>query len=319
VIGATSQVAVKAVMPAIAASPRAHLVAAASQSTSGAAAHRVYTSYAALLDDPDVEAVYIPLPNSLHRAWVERAARAGKHVLCEKPLAPTAPDAAAMDAAASAAGVALIEAYMTPFHPRAAAIDALVRDGRLGQLRFARAAFTGVLDRADDHRWRPDMGGGALLDVGIYPLAFAQLILGNPDTAAATARLWPEGTDAATALLLGYTGGPLPRHAALTCASDAEGSLTGFIYGTEGHIALDPPYYRTKAFSVHRERGAKVERHEVPYDGNGLRFPAIEAGRCLREGLIESPLLPHADTLAVMRTMDAIRAEIGVRYPHETG
>ena len=174
VIGATSWVAAKAVIPAIVASPRARLVAVASQGTNAPPSGdglRTYQSYAALLDDPDVEAVYVPLPNSLHRTWVERAALAGKHVLCEKPLAPTAADATAMASASAAAGVTLLEAYMTPFHPRAAAIDALVRSGRLGDLRFARAAFTGVLDRANDHRWRPEMGGGALLDVGIYCVA----------------------------------------------------------------------------------------------------------------------------------------------------
>src|SRR3989475_12428700 len=145
------------------ASARARLVAAASErATDGGrfGAARFHSSYAALLDDPEVEAVYVPLPNSLHREWVERAAAAGKHVLCEKPLAPTPADAEAMAAACAAAGVTLLEAYMTPFHPRAMAIETLVASGRLGALRFARAAFTGVLDRRDDHRWRPEMGGG---------------------------------------------------------------------------------------------------------------------------------------------------------------
>ncbi len=163
VIGATSQVAQKAVLPAIVASPWARLVAVASTHAAdvggaGFGAVRAYRAYAALLDDPEVEAVYVPLPNSLHREWVERAAAAGKHVLCEKPLAPTPADAEAMAAACAAAGVTLLEAYMTPFHPRAMAIETLVASGRLGGLRFARAAFTGVLDRPDDHRWRPEMG-----------------------------------------------------------------------------------------------------------------------------------------------------------------
>src|SRR6266550_4737254 len=124
VIGATSQVAQKAVLPAIVASPGAHLAAVASESAADGGggrfgAARAYRTYAALLDDPEVDAVYVPLPNGLHRQWVERAAAAGKHVLCEKPLAPTAADAEAMGAACAEAGVALLEAYMTPFHPRA--------------------------------------------------------------------------------------------------------------------------------------------------------------------------------------------------------
>ncbi len=185
VIGATSQVAQKAVLPAICASPTARLVAVASEravdlDTVCLGAARAYRSYAALLEDPDVEAVYVPLPNSLHREWVERAAAAGKHVLCEKPLAPTAADARAMARACEVAGVTLAEAYMTPFHPRARAVECLVASGRLGELRFARAVFTGILDRRDDHRWRPEMGGGALLDVGIYCLAPLVAAAGRP-------------------------------------------------------------------------------------------------------------------------------------------
>ena len=145
VIGATSQVARKAVLPAIVASPGARLVAVASRSAADGGAGRfeplrAHRAYDAVLDDPEVEAVYVPLPNSLHREWVVRAAAAGKHVLCEKPLAPSAADAEAMAAACERARVALVEAYMTPFHPRAMALEALVASGRLGALRFARAA-----------------------------------------------------------------------------------------------------------------------------------------------------------------------------------
>ena len=277
-----------------------------------------YGNWLALAEDPEVDIVYVAGPHPAHHPAARLMLAAGKAVLCEKPITLDTAQADDLVAVAHEHRVFLAEAMWMRTIPAVRQAVELAASGAIGQVAAVTADFSFSASAGPEHRIRnPELGGGALLDVGIYPLAFAQLILGNPDTAAATARLWPEGTDAATALLLGYTGGPLPRHAALTCASDAEGPLTGFIYGTEGHIALDPPYYRTKAFSVHRERGATVERHEVPYDGNGLRFPAIEAGRCLREGLIESPLLPHADTLAVMRAMDAIRAQIGVRYPHE--
>ncbi len=165
-----------AVLPALSASAGARLVAAASQSCrpdqlGWVAADRVHDGYHELLEDPEVEVVYVPLPNSLHREWTCRAIRAGKHVLCEKPLGPTRADAAVMATAAQDAGVILMEAYMTPFHPRSVAVGDLVGSGRLGELRFVRSAFTGVLTRTDDHRWRPEMGGGSLLDLGIYCLA----------------------------------------------------------------------------------------------------------------------------------------------------
>ncbi|HYS18349.1 MAG TPA: Gfo/Idh/MocA family oxidoreductase [Candidatus Binatia bacterium] len=245
VIGATSQVAQKAVLPAIGASPGARLVAVASErAADGGAARfgpaRAYRAYAALLDDPEVEAVYVPLPNSLHREWVERAAAAGKHVLCEKPLAPTAADAEAMGAACARAGVTLLEAYMTAFHPRARALEALVASGRLGALRFARAAFTGTLDRRDDHRWRPEMGGGALLDVGIYCIAPLLAAAGRPPARVeAAASLAKSGVDASFSGWLDWGDG---FTAAIECSFDAPERQLLEIVGTEASVVVDRAY-----------------------------------------------------------------------------
>ena len=242
VIGATSQVAQKAVLPAIVASPGARLVAVASERAAdgdGArfGAARAYRAYAALLDDPEVEAVYVPLPNSLHREWVERAAAAGKHVLCEKPLAPTPADAEAMAAACAAAGVTLLEAYMTPFHPRAMAIETLVASGRLGGLRFARAAFTGVLDRPDDHRWRPGMGGGSLLDVGIYCVAPLLAVAGRtPARVEASATLAKSGVDASFSGWLDFGDG---FTATIECSFEAPERQSLEIVGTEAALLVD--------------------------------------------------------------------------------
>ena len=242
VIGATSQVAQKAVLPAIVASPGARLVAVASaRAADGGGARfgaaRAYRAYAALLDDPEVEAVYVPLPNSLHREWVERAAAAGKHVLCEKPLAPTPADAEAMAAACAAAGVTLLEAYMTPFHPRAMAIETLVASGRLGALRFARAAFTGVLDRPDDHRWRPEMGGGSLLDVGIYCVAPLLAVAGRtPARVEASAALAKSGVDASFSGWLDFGDG---FTATIECSFDAPERQFLEIVGTEAALLVD--------------------------------------------------------------------------------
>jgi predicted dehydrogenase len=161
VLGASSYVATRAVLPAIAASPSSRLVAVAS---------RPFSHYHELLADPDVDAVYIPLPNHLHHEWTIRAAEAGKHVLCEKPLARTAAEAEEMAAACHQAGVVLMEAYMAPFHPRASTLASLVSSGGLGQLRAGWATFTFPLRDPANHRWLPEAGGGALLDLGIYCL-----------------------------------------------------------------------------------------------------------------------------------------------------
>jgi predicted dehydrogenase len=242
VIGATSQVAQKAVLPAIVASPGARLVAVASERAAGGGgarfgAARAYRAYAALLDDPEVEAVYVPLPNSMHREWVERAAAAGKHVLCEKPLAPTPADAETMAAACAAAGVTLLEAYMTLFHPRAMAIETFVASGRLGALRFARAAFTGVLDRPDDHRWRPEMGGGSLLDVGIYCVAPLLAVAGRtPARVEASATLAKSGVDASFSGWLDFGDG---FTATIECSFDAPERQSLEIVGTEAALLVD--------------------------------------------------------------------------------
>jgi len=167
VLGARSVVAREAVLPALGASPTSDVLAVASRDTEGIG----FGPYERVLADPAVEAVYLPLPNSLHREWTLRAAEAGKHVLCEKPLARNAAEAQEMADACAEAGVVLMEAYMSPFHPRAGALAAMVRAGGLGELRFGRSTFTFTHRDPADHRWRPEMGGGALLDVGIYCLA----------------------------------------------------------------------------------------------------------------------------------------------------
>jgi D-xylose 1-dehydrogenase (NADP+, D-xylono-1,5-lactone-forming) len=310
VIGATSQVAQKAVLPAIAASPGARLVAVASESAEDGGAGcfrplRAYRAYQAVLDDPEVEAVYVPLPNSLHRAWVERAATAGKHVLCEKPLAPTAADAEAMAAACERARVALGEAYMTPFHPRAAAFEALVASGRLGALRYARAAFTGVLDRADDHRWRPEMGGGALLDVGIYCVAPLLAAAGRmPARVEASASLAKSGVDSSFAGWLDFGDG---FTATIECSFDAPERQFLEIVGTEGAALIERAYTPGPADTTIalRHRDGRVEAFSAggadPYRAMIEHFDAVVRGAA-------APRRSPAASIILLAVLERLRA-----------
>jgi len=314
VIGATSQVAQKAVLPAIVASPGARLVAVASAHTAhgggvrfGAA--RAYRAYAALLDDPEVEAVYVPLPNSLHREWVERAAAAGKHVLCEKPLAPTPADAEAMAAACAAAGVTLLEAYMTPFHPRAMAIETLVASGRLGALRFARAAFTGVLDRRDDHRWRPEMGGGALLDVGIYCVAPLLAAAGRtPARVEAAAALAKSGVDASFSGWLDFGDG---FTATIECSFDAPERQSLEIVGTEAALLVDrahTPGPEDAAITL-RHRDGRLEEIIAgaanPYRTMIEHFQSVVRGEA-------APRRSCAASITLLTVLERLRAAAGL-------
>ncbi len=310
VIAASARVAQRAVLPAIASSPGARLVAVASERQEAGrdfqafGARRTYCAYSDLLADPEVEAVYVPLPNSLHRQWVERAAARGKHVLCEKPLAPTAADARAMMSACAAAGVTLLEAYMTPFHPRAAAVQALVGSGRLGDLRFARAAFTGVLGRDDDHRWRPEMGGGALLDVGIYCVAPLLAAVGRPPLhVQAAAVVTSSGVDAAFSGWLDFGDG---FSAVIECSFDAPERQFLEIVGTQAAVIVDrahTPGPRDVAFTLcHRD--GRLE--EIVTGGGDPYRTMIEHFQAVVRGAAEQGPGP-ADSIALLAVLERLR------------
>jgi D-xylose 1-dehydrogenase (NADP+, D-xylono-1,5-lactone-forming) len=314
VIGATSQVARKAVLPAIAASPGARLVAVASESAGAecavrCSAARGYRDYAALLDDREVEAVYVPLPNSLHREWVERAAAAGKHVLCEKPLAPTVADAEAMVAACATSGVMLLEAYMTPFHPRAGAVAALVTAGRLGGLRFGRAVFTGTLDRRDDHRWRPEMGGGALLDVGIYCIAPLLAAAGAPPARVeAAALLSRSGVDVAFSGWLDWGDG---FSAVIECSFDAPERQVLELVGTEASLLVDrahtPGPADTAIVVRHRDGGTDTIAAAAadPYRAMIEHFQEVVRGDAV-------PRRTCDDSIACLALLERLREAAGL-------
>jgi D-xylose 1-dehydrogenase (NADP+, D-xylono-1,5-lactone-forming) len=275
VLAPTSTVARLAVLPAAARSEQVVVTAAASR-----------PDYDSVLRDPEVEAVYVPLPNSLHREWTERAAARGKHVLCEKPLAASEAEAAAMAAACEEAGVVLMEAYMTPFHPRAARIDRLVGGGDLGRLLFARAAFTGVLDRPDDHRWRPEMGGGALLDVGIYCLVpvlqAASRRPGEIERVAAAAHRAPLGVDASFSAWLDLGDGAA---GSIECSFEAPERQLLEIVGDEAALAVDractPGPLDTDLHLLRRDGTREVLAGPGgdPYQGMLEHFAAVVRGR----------------------------------------
>ena len=225
VLGATSFIYTAALRDAFAASPDAEVVATASRSDPDhdRGAPRRHDDYADLIADPAVEAVYIPLPNDQHEPWTLAAAAAGKHVLCEKPLAPDAEGARRMADACAASGVTLFEAYMTPFHPRSVRWERLIADGWVGRPLHGTARFTFPHRDPTDHRWRADAGGGALLDVGIYCLEPLLHTAGwragddLPDVTA-DAMVTDEGVDATFTAWLSFDSG---FTAALCCSRNS--------------------------------------------------------------------------------------------------
>lgn len=261
-----------------------------------------HASYEALVEDPQVDAVYVATPHPLHHEDALLALRAGKHVLVEKPFTMNAAEAEELVAEARARGLFLMEAMWTRFLPHIAAIRRLLAEGTLGEI---------VTVTADHGQWfaedpafrlfAPELGGGALLDLGIYPVSFASFVLGEPSRVAALADPAFTGVDAQTSILLGYESG---AHAALTCTLRAKSPTRAAIVGTEGRIEIEGDFYAPGAFTL-TPRGGEAQRVGIPYEG-GLRYEADEVALCLEEGLLESPLMPLDETVAIMRTMDAV-------------
>ena len=239
----TSNIGRKAVNPAIQASSNGDLVAVASRDTekaralaheSGIPTH--YDSYEALLDDDRIEAVYNPLPNSLHKEWTIKAAEKGKHILCEKPLAMNADECMEMEAAARENGVKLMEAFMYRFHPRTENVLDLVQRGLVGPLTQIRSTFTFPLTRPDNIRWDAELGGGALMDVGCYCVNVSRTMAGRePVEVRAMANFRSSGVDEQMAGSLRFEDGLLAH---FDCALTMERSEVYQLIGTEGHLRV---------------------------------------------------------------------------------
>ncbi len=267
----TANIGRRAVNPAIQASVNGELTAVASRDESVARKFaeeggfpRWYGTYDALLEDDRVDAVYIPLPNSMHREWAIRAAEAGKHVLCEKPLALTAAECLEMDAAAREHGVKLMEAFMYRFHPRTERVIAMVAEGALGELQMIRSAFTFKLQGPGNIRLLPEMGGGSLMDVGCYCVNVSRTLAGaEPIAVQATSQPAPTGVDARMVGTLRFPNGVLAQFdSALNMARREVCEVAG----VDGWLEVPSAFLPGKddaTFTEHRGRDGRRE-HTVP-------------------------------------------------------
>ena len=269
----TADIARKKVIPAIRKAPNCRIVAIGSRDAERArqvAAEldvpRAHGSYEELLADPEVDAVYIPLPNHLHLAWTVAAAQAGKHVLCEKPLAMTAADAERMIVACEAAGVRLMEAFMYRLHPSWVALCEIVGSGRLGEVMAIQSWFSYYNDDATNIRNMVEAGGGALFDIGCYQVNLSRLLFdAEPTRVQASIRRDPAlGIDVVTSAILDFEGG---RVSTFTCSIRTETDQRVHVYGTRGHASVWIP------FNIPPDRPTKVF---VTAGGNVPVAPAVE-------------------------------------------
>lgn len=275
---------------------------------------RRYATYEQLVADPDVDAVYVSTPHPMHHGAALLAIRAGKAVLVEKPFTINTAEARDLVAEARSRGTFLMEAMWTRFLPHVVKVRELLAAGRLGDVRSVLADHGQWFAKDAEHRiFAPVLGGGALLDLGIYPISFASMILGRPTKITAVSDQAFTGVDAQTSVLLQYDGG---EQAVLFTSVETRSPNRAAINGTEARIEIDGVFYSPSNFRV-IDRDGGVERFDVAHQGHGLRHQAAEVGRCLREGRTESAILTLDETVAIMETLDEVRRQIGLRYPSE--
>jgi predicted dehydrogenase len=275
---------------------------------------RAYGSYAALLADPNVDALYIATPHPQHHAIALGAIQAGKALLVEKAFTATLAGAHEVVDAARVAGVFVMEAMWTRFQPAVVRLRELVGDGAIGEVRSVQADL-GV-QRAyepSDRLFDLALGGGALLDLGVYVVSFAQMLLGDPDTVSATGSLFDSGADAEAGLLLGWSDG---RNATLTTSLRCGLPGQARVFGTAGWIDVLPRFHHPDTIVLHRN-GAEPETIARPHRGGGYAHELDEVVACLRAGATESGTMPLSDTLAVLRVLEEAARQLGVHHAED--
>ncbi len=274
-----------------------------------------YGSYEALAAAPDVDIIYIGTPHPLHAQNAMLALAGGKAVLCEKPFTMNLREAEQVVALAREKQLFLMEAMWTRFMPALEEVKRIIASGEIGTMHELHADFGFTATRDPEHRInKRELGGGALLDLGIYPLSIACSLLGPVRTVRAQALLSDAGVDLSTGFsLLHYSG----AQSICSCSVRAHTPCELTVSGSLGNVSMDAMFHLSNSVTVRLSNGS-VRHVSTPYLGNGYVHQAIEAGRCLREGLQESPLMRHTDTLSIMRLMDTIRSQIGVTYPADT-
>lgn len=270
-----------------------------------------YGSYEELAADPNIDAIYVATVHPAHAESARIALEGGKHVLVEKPFTMDAAEARELVELAAAKNLVILEAMWTRWLPHMVRIREILAEGLLGDVRTVLADH----DQSIEHvprLVRPELGGGALLDLGIYPVSFAWDVLGAPDTVIAHATMTDAGVDRETAIILGYPSG---AHAVLQVQMSGTGPNRAAIVGTEGRIEIESIWYGQAAFTRYDRDDNVVERFDERAEGRGMNFQAAELERIVASGKLEGEILPTAETVAIMETLDEIRRQIGLSYP----
>ena len=280
-----------------------------------AATHGIPTahgSYEELVADPGVDAIYVSTPHPFHFENAVLALNAGKHVLVEKPFAMNAGQTREVVELAAEKGLVVLEAMWTRYLPHMVRLRELLRGGAIGTVHTLIADHLQDLPRDPKHRINdPALGGGALLDLGIYPVSYAFDVLGVPSGIHASATFTATGVDQQTAMIFEYESG---ARAILVTASDVRGPNTATISGSEGRIEIESVWYNAVGFTRYDKDGAVVERYESDIVGRGMQYQAWELERIVASGQLGNDVLSPQGSVEVMEALDEVRHLIGLRY-----
>ncbi|NLY47910.1 MAG: Gfo/Idh/MocA family oxidoreductase [Clostridiales bacterium] len=278
---------------------------------------KYYGSYGELSEDPDIDVVYVAVPHTGHKDATELCLRNRKAVLCEKPFTINSRETEELIRLAKENNVFLMEAMWTKFLPASLQVKKWIKEGRIGKVRHIKANFGFYNEFDPDSRlYNPELGGGALLDLGIYPITYATFLLDSmPERVYSCAEIGRSGVDEQNVVILQFRDGIL---ADLSSAVSAALGRDALIAGEKGIIVVDWFWMATRARLYDNGYNLIEEFHE-PFRTNGYEYEAEEVNRCLREGLLESPHVPLEDTLSIMKIMDGIRSSWGLVYPGEQG
>lgn len=274
---------------------------------------RRHDSYEALVADPDIDAIYVATPHPFHLEHSVLCLEAGKPVLCEKPFTINRKQAEELVAVSREKNVFLMEAMWTRCLPLARKVLQLIDEGAIGEVRMVQADFGFRANVNPEGRlFSLDLGGGGLLDVGVYAVSFASMILGTPESILSAAEIGETGVDEQAAIILKYQTGQI---ATLACGVRTRTPHEATVLGTDGYIRLHTSFWNGTKGTLFR--GNDSEEIDEPYAGNGYNCEAEEVANCVRAGKIESDIIPHDETIAIMGVLDDIRAQWGLKYPME--
>jgi predicted dehydrogenase len=274
-----------------------------------------HASYESLVADPSVDLIYVATPHPFHHPNARLALEAGKHVLVEKPFTLNAAQARDLVTYAADHGLLALEAMWTRWLPHMARLREIVAAGTIGEPRSMSADHTQRLPDDPGHRLNAlELGGGALLDLGVYPVSFASQLFGAPQSISSVATFKETGADAQVATMFRYPGGQI---ATTYSASVTRGPNVAVVLGSAGRIEINSVWYTATGLRVYDGDGTLIEDFRPPVEGRGLQFQAAEAERLVSAGQVASDILPPQETVAIMATLDAVRAQIGLRYPGE--